>query len=330
MTFARDSAPWERGADRGTRDPSHAGELDQGAACALALGGTDSHGTLMLIGGREGIGESILVDTVGALQTRGRLDGVYIGTPRAVIVAATEDSWEYTIVPRLMAAGADLDRVYRVDVATSDAVDTSLSLPRDLLDSNAPSSMSRPHCSSWTRCCRGSTARSTHTKTPMSGWLLNRWCAGRPHSGHVVGLIHVNKSASTDPLTTLMASRAFAAVARSVLFVMADPDDEQTRLLGPPKTTWAHGPAHADVPDCRHEGRRHVRRPGLDRPARLDRARPTHDPRRLEKPQPTSGDKTATSEAADWLQDYLTTPGGTAASAAIKRRAVSPGTVSTP
>ena len=39
----------------------------------------------------------------------------------------------------------------------------------------------------------------------------------------VLGLIHVNKSTTSDPLSALMGSRAFAAVARSVLFVMVDP-----------------------------------------------------------------------------------------------------------
>ena len=42
-------------------------------------------------------------------MTRGTLQGACQGNPRAVIVAATEDSWEHTIVPRLMAAGADLN-----------------------------------------------------------------------------------------------------------------------------------------------------------------------------------------------------------------------------
>ena len=58
--------------------------------------------------------------------------GVYAGEPRAVIVAATEDSWEHTIVPRLMAAGADLDRIFRVDVTVSDGFDSALVLPADL------------------------------------------------------------------------------------------------------------------------------------------------------------------------------------------------------
>ena len=38
----------------------------------------------------------------------------------------------------------------------------------------------------------------------------------------------------------------------------------------------------------------------------------------LETASATSGDCTATSEAADWLHDYLMTEGGAAASAAIK------------
>ena len=57
---------------------------------------------------------------------------MYRGEPRQVIVAATEDSWEHTIVPRLMAAGADLDKVLRIDVTTADGVETSLVLPRDM------------------------------------------------------------------------------------------------------------------------------------------------------------------------------------------------------
>ena len=90
-------------------------------------------GSLNLLGGREGIGKSICLYTLGADITRGRLPGVYAGTPRAVVVAASEDSWEFTIVPRLMAAGADLERVFRVDVTAATGSETGLSLPRDLV-----------------------------------------------------------------------------------------------------------------------------------------------------------------------------------------------------
>lgn len=43
-----------------------------------------------------------------AQVTRGELPGVYAGAPKDVLIAATQDSWEHTIVPRLIAAAADL------------------------------------------------------------------------------------------------------------------------------------------------------------------------------------------------------------------------------
>jgi AAA domain len=89
-------------------------------------------GALTLLGGREGIGKSTVACTLVAAVTRGLLPGAHFGEPKAVLIVATEDSWEHTIVPRLMAAGADLDRVYRVEVETAEGVASTLSLPRDL------------------------------------------------------------------------------------------------------------------------------------------------------------------------------------------------------
>jgi hypothetical protein len=48
--------------------------------------------------------------------TRGVLSGEFFGMPKSVLVAAAKDSWSQTIVPRLIAAGADLDRVFRVEI----------------------------------------------------------------------------------------------------------------------------------------------------------------------------------------------------------------------
>ena len=53
--------------------------------------------------------------------------------PRSVLVAATEDSWSHTIVPRLMAAEADLARVYRIDVLAPDGTELALTLPKDTI-----------------------------------------------------------------------------------------------------------------------------------------------------------------------------------------------------
>jgi hypothetical protein len=86
-------------------------------------------GMLALLAGREGLGKSSIALERGARITRGQLEGDLHGVPKSVIVVATEDSWEHTIVPRLMAAGADLKRVFRANVAIQDAGTYELSLP---------------------------------------------------------------------------------------------------------------------------------------------------------------------------------------------------------
>ena len=47
-------------------------------------------------------------------------------------MCATEDSWSHTIVPRLMAADADLTMVYRVEVKLADDIHVGLQLPKDI------------------------------------------------------------------------------------------------------------------------------------------------------------------------------------------------------
>ena len=193
-------------------------------------------GTLALLGGREGVGKTICAYTLSADITRGTLPGDYLGTPRAVIVAATEDSWGHTIVPRLMAAGADLDLVYRVDVTNIEGTDTTLSLPYDLAALEQVVRKVRagliildPLIS------RLDATLDSHKDAEVRLALEPLVKLAEAADALFLGLIHVNKSASSDPLTLLMGSRAFAAVARAVLFVLVDPDDESVRLLGQPK-----------------------------------------------------------------------------------------------
>lgn len=276
--------------------------------------------TLALLGGREGIGKSICAYTLAAMITRGRLPGVFEGTPRAVIVAATEDSWEHTIVPRLMAADADLERAFRVDIVTTEMVDTTLSLPRDIpaledaiVEQHGALVLLDPMIS------RLDTSLDSHKDAEVRVALEPLVSLADRSGATVLGLIHVNKSASTDALTTLMGSRAFAAVARSVLFVMPDPDDDTLRLLGTPKNNLGR----TDLPTLSFkiggvkvaetlEGE--VWTGKLEWLGECDRS--IRDA--LEASAEAIGDKTATSEAADWLSDFLTDQGGTAESASIK------------
>lgn len=88
-------------------------------------------GELVLLGGREGTGKSSYCAHVAAQLTRGILDGDAYGKPRRVLYVGTEDSWEHTIAPRLIAAGADLSFVGRFDVEVDGETEIAV-LPDDL------------------------------------------------------------------------------------------------------------------------------------------------------------------------------------------------------
>ena len=137
-----------------------------------------------------------------------------------------------------MAAGADLDRVYRIDVTTSEGVAGTLTLPTDLAaleaavaEVDAAAIVLDPLLS------RLSTTLDTHKDAEVRVALEPLVALADRTGAAVIGLIHVNKATTVDPLTMLMASRAFAAVARAVLFVAVDPEDEtgRRRYLGQPK-----------------------------------------------------------------------------------------------
>lgn len=190
-------------------------------------------GSLALIAGREGIGKSTVAYDMAAKITRGTLLGHYAGQPRGVIVAASEDSWAHTIRPRLEAAGADVNRVWRVDVVTPEGQEVEISLPADLdaleidvVDNDVALVLLDPLMS------RLSGTLDTHKDAEVRQALEPLVRLAGNSQASVVGLIHVNKSVTNDPLTQIMGSRAFAAVARAVLFVMRHPDDDDMRLLG--------------------------------------------------------------------------------------------------
>jgi len=250
-----------------------------------------------------------------------------LGRPRAVIVAATEDSWEHTIVPRLMAAGADLELVYRVDVTCADTEHTVLSLPRDLGElRRATSEVDAALILLDPLLSRVDAGLDTHVDAKVRQALEPLSKLAHDTDACVLGLIHVNKSASTDVLSTLMASRAFAAVARAVLFVLRDPQNEEQLLLGQAKNNLGRmdmptlvfrivGEKVADTAEgAVWTGK--IENLGEDERTIREAA---------EAAAASPGDRSAVAEAAGWLEDYLVTRGGSADSADIKKQGANAG-----
>lgn len=229
-------------------------------------GGLIPLGAITLLAGREGIGKSTITYDVIAKVTTGKLRGEFYGTPKGVIIYATEDDWEPVILPRLVAAGADVERVYRAE-AEEDGMKSWISFPRDLVRLAA-------------QCKEKDVALlvidpimsiidgklDTHKDREVREALdpLSRFAAAV--GAAVIGLIHVNKSGGTDPLNSVMGSRAFTAVARSVLYCIkvhrtddeAGPDEflysQEKCNLGPKQTSQRYTIEQVELPAVDDDG----------------------------------------------------------------------------
>jgi len=86
-------------------------------------------GYLNLLVGDEGVGKGTILAYLAARWTRGDLPGDLKGKPTNVLIVGDEDGFNGVWVPRLEAAGADLERIRDLP---ADEDGEGLTLPRDL------------------------------------------------------------------------------------------------------------------------------------------------------------------------------------------------------
>lgn len=177
------------------------------------------YGELTLTPGRAGIGKSTFHAWMVAKITRGELRGVHYGTPKAALIAATEDSWERTIVPRLMAAGADLTKVGRVDVITSETSLGRLVLPTDcdelaeLITENDVVIVSVDPLVSFINSAKLDVYKGTDVRSALEPLKEIAEKTGVAFLGNC----HFNKSTGVDALARISNSTAFVEVARAAI-----------------------------------------------------------------------------------------------------------------
>jgi len=263
-------------------------------------------GAIALLGGREGQGKSLWSYHLAAEITRGKTPGHFFGTPKSVIVVATEDSWKHAIVPRLMAAGADRDRVFQFTPPPSFPADLD-ELARLIEAKDVALLILDPLLSRLGSLDTHVDAKVRQGLEPLAAWAETRDIA-------ILGLVHVNKNITGDVLTSLTGSRAFAAVARAVLVLMADPADPAKLLLGQVKNNLGitDQPTLAfTIGGASIEG-------GLTT-AKItwlpDDPRSPHDiwdQAKAESRTPTGSPTTTLGEAAEWLEEHLRAYGGAA------------------
>ncbi|GAA1837082.1 AAA family ATPase [Actinomadura chokoriensis] len=274
-------------------------------------------GSLVSAAGREGTGKSSFGIWLASEITRGTLPGSLYGQPRQVVYVAVEDSWSYTLVPRLIAAGADLDRVYRAEAVVDADETTTLSLPHDLAELEAVIIrhgvglvVLDPLMSTI-----GGTI-DTHREREVRKALdpLSRLA---DRTGAVVlGIAHFNKGAGTDASSLITGSGAFKNVPRAILGFACDPEDG-TRVMTQTKNSLGLG----DLPSLAYriisakvetaEGAAEVGRFAFDGESERSVAQILGD-------RTDPDERSERDEAAAWLADYVTAQGEAAANDVMK------------
>lgn len=281
--------------------------------------GRIASGTLALLAGREGIGKSLFAYQTVADLTNGRLKGRYFGTSKNVIIVATEDDWERVIVPRLMAAGADLNRVYRFDIDTTQGEEVFMKLPQDnkelrraIQDLDAAMVLLDPLIS------RLDSKLDSHKDAEVRMGLEPIAKLAAECDCVILGIIHLNKSSTTDPLTAIMGSRAFVAVARATLFVSVDIEDPTLRMVSVPKNNYGD----SNLPSLLFTIKNYFVAKTDDGDVYTGKLEWTGETTRTLETEMEAGsseDRGAIIEASQWMTDYLTVQGGFKDSIEIKK-----------
>ncbi|WP_423378725.1 AAA family ATPase [Burkholderia sp. LMG 32019] len=177
-------------------------------------------GKLSILAGDAGAGKTTLALALAATVTTGGRwpDGTYCDQPGNVVIWSGEDNPADTLVPRLIAAGADCDRCFFVDGVTEGNKRRSFDPAIDMLQlaslisdlGGASLLIVDPIVSAVT----GNMDKANDVRRSLQS-LVDIASA---HDCAVLGITHFTKgSAGSSPLHRVTGSQAFGALARMVL-----------------------------------------------------------------------------------------------------------------
>jgi hypothetical protein len=287
-----------------------------------------SHGriplnSLAIAAGGPGLGKSQYAVWLTARVTTGTLPGELYGKPRGVIYAATEDSWAYTIAPRLVAAGANMDLVFRVDVQDDEEMHARLTLPKDIsLMGKAAELYSVGLLVADPLLSMIDASINDYRAAEVRSALEPLVAAADRHDFTILGLAHFTKAGGSDPLSRIAGSGAFGQLIRCLIaFAKQEGEDgvdefvmslEKNNLgrLGLPSHSYEIQPVTVET----DEGPTYVSRFVLGPESTTS----VRDVMRAE----TNGDAGGSgSEVTEWLQGWLTDLGGSDEAREIKKAA---------
>ncbi len=196
-------------------------------------------GKQTLIAGEPGLGKSQLsIGIIATVTVGGFWPGSQDRAPlgRAVILSAEDDAAD-TIIPRLIAAGADLSRV---DIISAVRNETGA---RRTFNLQADLALLERHIEARkdVRVVKIDPISSymgtvdSHKNTDVRSVLEAVGEMAARHRVAVVGITHFSKGAGQRAINAFIGSIAFIAAARAAFAVMKDPDDDNLRLFLPVK-----------------------------------------------------------------------------------------------
>ena len=193
------------------------------------------YGKLTILQGDPGEGKSTFMINIAALLTRGKKmpDGFRIPEPQSVVYQTAEDNLSDTVKPRMVAAGADCNRIaYIVDE----------DMPLTLEDARIEKVIQE-------------TQARLFILDPLQAYLSqdsDMFSAGRmrqqlkrladiasKHKCAIVVIGHMNKASGEKNLYRGLGSIDIAAIARSVLMISRDRDNPSIRYMFPVKSSLA-------------------------------------------------------------------------------------------
>lgn len=267
-------------------------------------------GALTLAAGREGTGKSSFGIWLAAQLSRGELPGTFYGAPKAVFYCAVEDSWSRTLVPRLIAAGADMSRVYRVEVDDVRYGEVMVSLPADveliekaIAEYDAAALIVDPIMST---LGSGTDAHRTQDVRRALEPLVRM---AERTKALTLGIMHFSKASSTDASQLISGSGAFKDLARAILAFARDRESDEQVM-----TQTKNSLGRLDLPSLsyRIDSADVETRKGKANVGRLEftgeSERSVEDTLVSRDPEET-GER---NEAVEWIRDYLTHCGGAA------------------
>ncbi len=249
-------------------------------------------GEVASLEGLPGCGKSTIGTELAAAITTGRaLYGDRPRPPEGVLWISHEEDRAKTLRPRLDAAGADVSRVFICDEGSIPSFPADYDwLRRQIVKLGVGLVFIDPIDSYLDFGRNGDSNRNTDVRSRLLGLSTIAHDTG----ASIVMVRHWRKSGGTQAVFRAAGSIAYNAVARTVISVQKDPDDEETRVVAWPK--MSNAPEPGSLAFKIGDGRRVVwlgddHRSAQEMMDALDR----HD----------SDKSSALREAVDWMRQYL-------------------------